>query len=76
MSGQPIRHKLASVTILDPRCARADALATALMVLGEEKGRLLVEENDIAAYFLIHEQEKLVDYTSPEFLKFIGKENP
>jgi thiamine biosynthesis lipoprotein len=33
VSGKPIRHKLASVTVLARTCARADALATALMVL-------------------------------------------
>lgn len=74
--GRPVRHKLASVTILDPSCARADALATALMVLGEEKGRQLVEEQGIAAYFLIYEQDQLVDYASPAFEAFTGKGMP
>ena len=70
-SGQPIRHKLASVTVLGPNCARADALATALMVLGEEQGRELVEKNQIAAYFLIHEKEAIIEYSSPAFLAFM-----
>lgn len=74
--GRPIRHKLASATVLDPSCARADALATALMVLGEEKGRLLVEKHQIAAYFLIHEQDQLVDFASPAFKAFVEKVNP
>lgn len=72
--GRPIRHRLASATVLDPSCARADALATALMVLGEERGRALVEGNRIAAYFLIHDKELLVDYASPEFKALVGKE--
>lgn len=71
VSGRPIRHKLASVTVLDPDCARADALATALMVLGEEKGRRLCEENRIAAYFLIHQGEQIVNYASPAFTEFL-----
>ncbi len=71
ISGQPIRHKLASVTVLDPDCARADALATALMVLGEEKGRILVEQNRIAAYFLIHQDESFIEYSSPAFESFL-----
>ncbi|WP_020675882.1 FAD:protein FMN transferase [Geopsychrobacter electrodiphilus] len=70
-SGQPIRHKLASVTVLDSTCARADALATALMVLGEERGRELVEQNRIAAYFLIHDNEAIIEYSSPAFLTFM-----
>lgn len=72
--GRPIRHRLASVTVLDPSCARADALATALMVLGEERGRVLVEENRIAAYFLIHDKESLADYASPMFVSLVGEE--
>jgi len=72
-SGKPIRHKLASVTVLDPDCARADALATALMVMGEEQGRVLVEKNRIAAYFLIHEKEAIIEYSSPAFLAFMDQ---
>ncbi len=70
-SGKPVLHKLASVTVLDQTCARADALATALMVLGEEKGRELCEKNHIAAYFLIHEKESMTVYASPAFLLFV-----
>lgn len=71
VSGKPVRHKLASVTVLDQTCARADALATALMVLGEEKGRLLCEKNQIAAYFLIHEKASMAVYASPAFQQFV-----
>jgi len=70
-SGKPVRHKLASVTVLDQTCARADALATALMVLGEEKGRQFCEKNQIAAYFLIHEKASLEVYSSPAFQQFV-----
>lgn len=66
-SGRPIQHRLASVTVLDPSCARADALATALMVLGEAQGRLLCEKVGIAAFFLIHQGKKLTEYASPAF---------
>lgn len=71
VSGKPIRHKLASATVLDPSCARADALATALMVLGEEKGRQFCEKNRIAAYLLIHDKTKIKAYATPAFEAFI-----
>ena len=71
VSGKPIRHKLASVTVLARTCARADALATALMVLGEEKGRQFCEKNQIAAYFLIHERTSMTVYASPAFERFL-----
>ncbi len=73
VSGHPVRHKLASVTVLDPSCARADALATALMVLGEVRGRELCEKLGIAAFFLIHDLETLTEYSSPEFTAFMEK---
>lgn len=37
-TGDPLRNALASVTVIAPVCADADAYATALMVLGEEAG--------------------------------------
>ncbi len=70
-TGRPTRHQLASVTVLDPSCARADALATALMVLGEEKGRQLCEKNQIAAYFFVHEKTAIRVYKSPAFQVFL-----
>lgn len=42
-SGRPIAHALAAVTVFDTSAARADALATALMVLGPEAGMALAE---------------------------------
>jgi thiamine biosynthesis lipoprotein len=76
ISGKPARHKLASVTVLDKTCARADALATALMVMGEETGRELCEKNQIAAYFMIHEKESTIVYISPAFRKFLEEVKP
>jgi len=73
VSGKPIRHKLASVTVLARTCARADALATALMVLGEEKARLFCEKNEIAAYFLIHDKTSTTVYASPAFERFLNE---
>lgn len=46
-------HDLASVTVLAPTCARADALATALLVLGAEEGLALVNgKTDVEALFV------------------------
>ena len=52
-TGAPIEHDLASVTVLDPSAARADALATAINVLGPEEGYALAEREGIAAYLLV-----------------------
>lgn len=52
-TGRPVTHRLASVSVIHPSCMTADALATALSVLGPEEGRELVEREGLAAFFLI-----------------------
>ncbi len=53
-SGLPITHTLASVTVLHPSCMTADALATAAMILGPEKGLALLEaEPDAEGFFIV-----------------------
>jgi len=76
VSGYPISHQLASATVLAQDCATADALATALMVLGEERGRQLVEENRLAAYFLIHQKDAIIEYRSPAFADLVEMAAP
>jgi FAD:protein FMN transferase len=56
-TGHPIRHNLASVTVLAPECALADAYATALLVLGPERGYSLAAEKGLAAYFIVRRQD-------------------
>mgnify|MGYP001100844733 CR=1 FL=1 len=53
-SGSPVRHGLASVTVIRPTAAEADALATALSVLGPSEGYELAERMGWAAYFVEH----------------------
>ncbi len=54
-TGYPIKHKLASVTVLDELSMMSDALATCLMVKGEVEGFAWAERNNIAAYFIYRE---------------------
>ena len=52
-TGRPVTHRLASVSVIHPSCMTADALATAISVLGPEEGRELVEREGLAALFLV-----------------------
>jgi FAD:protein FMN transferase len=52
-SGWPVSEQLASVTVLHRRCMQADALATALLVLGPDDGFLLAERLNLAARFVM-----------------------
>ncbi len=52
VSAEPVRHALTSVTVVAKDCASADAMATALMVLGPERGHALAERTGLAASFI------------------------
>ena len=53
ITGRPITHRLVSVTVIDKTATMADGLATAITVLGPEKGLVFAQENGIAAYLLV-----------------------
>ena len=52
-TGQPVTHGLASVTVVAAGAARADALATAILVLGPEAGFRFAQDQGIAALLLM-----------------------
>ena len=72
-TARPITHRLASVTVLRPSCAEADALATTLMVLGDEAGFEYAKERGIAAFFLVKDanSEGFIAKATPEFEAFV-----
>jgi thiamine biosynthesis lipoprotein len=51
-TGRPITHNLASVTVLDPSSAFADAMATAFSVMGGDKTLKLAEQLKIPVYLI------------------------
>ena len=68
--GRPVNHGLASVTVITATCARADALATALNVLGPQLGFDLAQREKIAALFIIREPNgEFSNKASDEFEK-------
>lgn len=52
-TGFPVSHSAASVTVLADTAAFADAVATALLVLGPSDGLAFAERENIAAIFLL-----------------------
>ena len=54
-TGRPVSHRLASASVFDALCVRADGYATALMVLGEVEGFRFAGENGLAALFLVRD---------------------
>ena len=57
-TGKPIANPLASVTIIAPTAMAADALATAVMVMGRERGEKLLQKLNFS-YFLIDAEGKI-----------------
>ena len=52
-TGYPVQHSLLSATVLANSCAVADAYATSFMVMGVERGKLLLERHpELMAYFI------------------------
>ena len=45
------------VTVIDPCSTKADALTTALFVMGLDKGMKFCEENEIAAVFITSDKQ-------------------
>jgi len=63
-SGYPVANGVASVTVLAPTCMAADALSTALTVLGPDAGLAFAEARGIAARFLVRTPGGLAESTS------------
>lgn len=72
-TGRPITHKLASVTIIQPNCMLADAWATAIDVLGPEKGYALARSEELPALLIVREVSQFVEKMTPEFEKIWSK---
>ncbi|MFP4018229.1 MAG: FAD:protein FMN transferase [Bacteroidales bacterium] len=58
LSGYPVEHNLLSATVLADQCIDADAYATAFMVLGPEKSKEIVENNqELEAFFILGDKD-------------------
>jgi thiamine biosynthesis lipoprotein len=58
-SGRPVERKVASASVTAPTCMEADAVATALMVLGPEEGLAWVEDRPwLEAMLMLREGEE------------------
>ena len=57
VSGYPVAQPPVSVSVIAPNVALADAWATAFMVLDEEPGLALAEANQLAVYWVYHDNQ-------------------
>ena len=66
--GLPVEHSLLSATVTACNCMRADALATACMVLGEKEALRMIESTtDAACYLIIADNDSIRISTSTKW---------
>ena len=71
-SGYPVAHDAASVTVIADTAAYADAMATALLVMGAEAGIAYAEREGIAALFVVRDGDDLHELSSTTYDKRVG----
>ena len=79
VTGRPVEHTLLSVSVIDTAAWRADALATAFMVMGFERSLQFIESHPDdsgtqAVFFIYSNQDGYRTYATPTFEKMIIKQ--
>jgi thiamine biosynthesis lipoprotein len=74
-TGRPITHKLASVTVIHESCMTADAMATAIDVLGPGKGYELALKENLPVFMIIREKAKdgFIEKMTPQFHEMLKR---
>lgn len=71
-TGYPVQHSVLSATIVASTCMRADALATACMVLGADDALDMISRTtDAACYLIVAQKDSLVVVSSENWDKSI-----
>lgn len=70
-TGRPLPTQGASVTVCARTCLEADALATALFLMGADRGMTWCEQNEVAALFLTLEDGKVIEHWTPRFQQYV-----
>ncbi|MDT8363282.1 MAG: FAD:protein FMN transferase [Nitrosomonas sp.] len=68
VTGWPIQSYLVSVTVLAQQCMQADAWATALVVLGHERGLKIAEKWELPVLYLVNQNGNIKEFASSYYL--------
>jgi len=72
-TGWPVTHNLTSVSVLDDSAMVADALATALLVMGPDDGYQFAERENIPALFIVNDEGTFTEKYTTSFLPYLVK---
>jgi thiamine biosynthesis lipoprotein len=70
-TGHPVRHRLASVTVLARTAVLADAYATAITVMGPERGLAFAESMALPVYLLVKQGDGFEARHSSAFKRYL-----
>lgn len=70
-TGKPIMHSLASVSVINERCMTADALATALMVMGSDNGMAFAKEQKLSALFIVKSENGFESHATEQYKPYL-----
>jgi thiamine biosynthesis lipoprotein len=76
-TGYPVNHSLLSVTVIDSTSWRADALATAFMVMGLDSALRFLDTHPVTpyVYFIYDDNGQYATYATPSFNKLISNQD-
>lgn len=72
VTGRPVIHNPASVTVITEDCLSADAWATALTVIGTGKGMELANSLQMAVMFIYKDGDKFTAASSRKMMKYLA----
>jgi thiamine biosynthesis lipoprotein len=70
-TGRPIAHGLASVSVITASAMRADALATAIMVMGPDEGYRLAQRESLAVQLIIRSGDQFRVLVTRQFESYL-----
>lgn len=76
-TGRPIRHDLAAVYVITDTAIMADALATAFMVMGDERASELAQRLDLAVFFITKSDtdDGFDSHYTPQFERYLSNDD-
>ena len=73
-TGRPITNGVASVTVIAPNCTLADAMATAIMVMGAQEGMRWVEaKKNVECFIILRQKDSYTIVQSKGFAPYMAK---
>ena len=73
-TGEPVSHRVVSVTVVHPEAMEADALATALTVMGATDGLAWAEARNLAVLFMVQNGDTVEERLTSAMSRYLAEE--